>query len=290
MNDIFQGNIYPHEGKIKAHFKDFYDQVFIAFLPFFKVDRQVNDSTNMKKSEQISLRQAEEKMDVLKAIQSTNSKVFSYSNNDYPANGEIYNSGEIISWNKIVTGSELADFVELNIALKTSIGALRNSYARPELTEKLNNYTTSQKIWHPNEGSFDTLSKIAIYKTFQQFGKNQIIVTDEFYRTTSTLDLDKLTDFEFSEKVSYADYYLYSSDKEILFTIEWDSFFYLIATHNDKMKLILESNLFEGFLCDDKTEHGWYYAEDELQLLPDSVVKEDIMKAKKKNQWWKFWN
>lgn len=264
MNDIFQDNIYPHEGKIKAHFKGFYDEVFIAFLPFFKVDRQVNDGANMKKSEQISLEQAKEKMDVLKAIQSTNIEVFSYSNNDYPANGEIYKGGEIISWNKIVTGSGLADFIELNIALKTSIGALSNSYARPELTEKLNNYTSSQNIWHPTEGSFDALSKIAIYKTFQQFGKNQIIVTDEFYRTTSTLDLDKLTDFEFSEKVSYADYYLYSSDKEILFTIEWDSFFYLIATQKDKMKQILESNLFEGFLCDDETEHGWYHKEEEF--------------------------
>ena len=102
--------------------------------------------------------------------------------------------------------------------------------------------------------------------------------------------MDKLTDFEFSEKVSYADYYLYSSDKEILFTIEWDSFFYLIATHKDNMKQIRESNLFEGFLCDDETEHGWYYTDDDLQLLPESLGNEDIVKAKKKNQWWKFWN
>lgn len=264
MNDIFQGNIYPHEGKIKAHFKDFYDEVFIAFLPFFQVDRQPKDGGNMKKSKQISLEEAKETLEVLKAIRTNNINVFTYSNEDFPSDEEIYTSGEIIPWSKIVNESGLTDFKELNIALKTSIGALRNRYERPELTDKLYNYTSSQTIWHPTEGSFDLLSKIAIYKTFQHFGKNQIIVTDEFYRTISTLDLDKLTDLEFSEKVRLGDYYLYSSDKEILFTIEWDSFFYLIATHNDKMKQILELNLFEGFLCNEGTEHGWHYTDDKF--------------------------
>ena len=61
MNDIFN-NIYPDEGKIKDHFKDFYDTVFVAFLPFFQVDRQPSDLTNLKKSKQISYEEAKEEM------------------------------------------------------------------------------------------------------------------------------------------------------------------------------------------------------------------------------------
>ena len=50
MNDIFNNNIYPHEGKIKDHFKDFYDTVFVAFLPFFQTDRHPIDKVNLKKA------------------------------------------------------------------------------------------------------------------------------------------------------------------------------------------------------------------------------------------------
>ena len=148
----------------------------------------------------------------------------------------------------MIKGSGLKDNSELNKALRTSIGALRQVFRRPELTEKLNNYTSNQSIWHPTEGGFDTLSKVAIYKTFKLLDKNEVVVTDEFYETTSIFELDKLTAFDFTEKVSYKGYFIYSSDKELLFTIEWDSFFFLIATGQENMNKIISSKLFEGFL------------------------------------------
>jgi hypothetical protein len=41
MNDIFEShNLYPFSGKIKVHFAGTYDEVMIAFLPFY--DRQVD--------------------------------------------------------------------------------------------------------------------------------------------------------------------------------------------------------------------------------------------------------
>lgn len=292
MNNIFTDNIYPHKGEIKDHFKDFYyDTVFIAFLPFFQVDRQPTDKANFKKSKQITYEGAEQEIEVLKDIPPFNTSIFSYSNKDYPSDEEIFETGKIIKWNTIIKGAGLADYSELNKAFRTSIGALRQVFRRPELTEKLNSYSDSQNIWYPTEGGFDALSKVAIYKTFKLLGKNQIVVTDEFYETTSILELDKLTDFEFSEKVSYKDYYLYSSDKEVLFTIEWDSFFFLIATDSEKMKKIREESLFEGFLCNDKTQHEWDYKEGELQELLDIEEKQKLFASQPaiQKQWWKFW-
>lgn len=289
MNDIFKNNIYPHKGKIKDHFKDFYDTVFVAFLPFFQVDRQPSDLTNLKKSKQITYEEAKGEIEVQKDIPPFNADIFSYSNKDYPTDEEIYKSGKTITWDKVVKGSKLADYSELNKALRTSIGAVRRIFQRPELTEKLNNFTESQNIWHPTEGGFDTLSKVAIYKALKILGKTQIVVTDEFYETTSSLDLDKLTEFEFIEKVSYKDYYLYSTEKEILFAIEWDSFFFLIATDSEKLKTIIQEKLFEGFLCNEKTQHEWDYKEGELQALLDIEEKHKTSKEKTKRQWWKFW-
>ncbi|MDR6734887.1 hypothetical protein [Sphingobacterium sp. 2149] len=76
---------------------------------------------------------------------------------------------------------------------------------------------------------------------------------------TTTIDFDRLTEYEFCDEIGGKDYYLYSSDKEILFTIEWDSFFFLIATDYKKMNKLIASHLFEGFLCNDKTDHYWEY-------------------------------
>lgn len=267
MKDIFKNNIYPHEGKIKDHFEDFYDTVFVAFLPFFQVERQPTEKTNFKKSKQITFEEAKQEMEFLNDIPKPNAEIYSYSNNEYPTDEEIYKSGKIVTWTMVVKGAGLADYSELNKALRTSIGAIRKIFQRPELTEKLNKFSDSRNIWHPTEGGFDTLSKVAIYKTFKLLGKNQIIVTDEFYETTSILELDSLSDFEFSEKVSFKDYYVYSVDKEVLFTIEWDSFFFLIATNNEKMQQLIKANLFEGFLCNNKTQHEWDYREGELQVL-----------------------
>ncbi len=291
MSDIFTDNIYPHKGEIKDHFKNFYDTVFIALLPFFQVDRQPTDKTNFKKSKQITYEEAKQEIEILKDIPPFNANIFSYSNKDYPSDEEIFETGKVITWETIIKGAELTDYSELNKALKTSIGALRQIFRKPELTKKLNDFTDSRNIWHPTEGGFDTLSKVAIYKTFKLLEKNQIVVTDEFYETTSILELDKLTDFEFSEKVNYKDYYLYSSDKEVLFTIEWDSFFFLIATDSEKMKKISEESLFEGFLCNDKTQHEWDYKEGEFQELLDIEEKQKLLASQSptQKQWWKFW-
>jgi hypothetical protein len=290
MNDIFNNNIYPHEGKIKDHFKDFYDTVFVAFLPFFQTDRHPIDKVNLKKSKHITFEEAKQEIEFIIDITEPNAKIYSYSNNEYPADEEIYESGKIITWDTVVKGAGFVDNSELNKALRTSIGAVRKIFQRPELTDKLNNFTESKNIWHPTEGGFDIFSKIAIYKTLKILGKTQIIVTDEFYEMTSNLDLDKLTEFEFIEKVNYKDYFLYSTDKEILFTIEWDSFFFLIATDSKRMNTIIQDKLFEGFLCNDKTQHEWDYNEGELESLLDIEEKLNKTKPTTRNQWWKFWN
>lgn len=292
MNDIFNNNIYPHEGKIKDHFKDFYDTVFVAFLPFFQIDRQPVDKVNLKKAKHTTFEEAKQEMEFLKDIPEPNAEIYSYSNDEYPTDEEIYKSGKIITWDMVVKGAGLADNSELNKALRTSIGAVRKIFQRPELTDKLNIFTDSKNIWYPTEGGFDTLSKIAIYKALKKLGKTQIVVTDEFYETTSSLDLGKLSEFEFIEKVGFKDYYLYSTDKEILFTIEWDSFFFLIATDSKTMETIIQEKLFEGFLCNEKTQHEWDYEEGELQALLDIEEKHKIQTTQltTQKQWWKFWN
>ena len=269
MTDIFADQkLYPQDGTIKEHFKDFYDSVYVSFLPFFKViDQQINNS-NFKRSQKISLQEAIEKDDLFKKLNPNGDRdIYSYDNENYPTDLEIYKNGTTVSWKSVIKDSQLKNEAELYKALRTSIGALRRIFSKPELAEKLNKYTTEQKIWHPTEGRFDILSKLSIYKAFKLLEKNIIVFADEFFETTSVLKLTELSDFEFAEKVQGKDYYIYSEDKEILFTVDWDSFFFLIATDQAKLNRIVHENMFEGFMCDDNTTHNWDYNIGELEKL-----------------------
>ena len=256
MGNIFdEENLYPYQGVIKEHFKDHYDSVFIALLPFFQLDRKEADKANLKKAKLLSPEDV--LIDLLKNLPEANREIYSYDNEQYPTEEDIFREGKAILWDNIVKGSGLAGYAELNTALLTSINVLNRKFTRPDLMDKLNNYTDSESIYHPTEGVFGMLSKMAIYKALKLLGKNQIMITDEFYENTSTVDLDKTTEYEFCDHITFNDFYLYSVDKEILFTIEWDSFFFLIATDHKKMDQLIASNLFEGFSCNDKTEHFW---------------------------------
>lgn len=238
MSDIFKANqIFPPEGKIKDHFKTIFDEVFVALMPFFKMKNH---------------------------------------HKDFPADEEIFKTGKIMSWKTICDATGLKDYAELNKALRTSTGALRPIFQQPELLEKLNRFTEGQSIWYPTAGSFDVFSKVAIYKTFKRFGNNKIVVTDEFYDKTFNLEIGELTDFEFSKKIGFKDYYIYDADREILFAISWDRFFFLIATDQEKMRRITASNLFEGFLCNEKTHLYWEYKKDDLQELLDKEKQPKI--------------
>lgn len=285
-NEIFnENNIYPHGEKFKEHFKDFYDSVFVSYLPFFKVENYLSKKNNYSSSEKITFEEAKKTIEVLKNIQNPNADIYN-SNEDYPTSIEIYNNGEKVKWETIINQAKLKDASELNKALGTSIGALRKVFKKPELCEKLSSYTTENSIWHPTENYFDIFSKKAIYETFKLFNKNEIEIIDEFYENKILINLNELTEYEFIEKVDFNDYYIYSLDKEILFTIAFDSFYFLIATDKNKMEIIISENLFEGFLSNSETSDDWDYVPEELEkLLKIEKSQEENLIPKK---WWQF--
>jgi hypothetical protein len=279
MGDIFsEKKIYPHEGKIKEHFKDYYDTVFVAFLPFYNIDDGHEEKFRTKK---MTLEQAQQEIELLKNVPSANVEI--YKSIDLSASQDIYNRGKSITWGSIVKEAGLNDESELNKALRTSIGGLRHSLRRPEFTEKLDHYISAKGISSPQEGRFSVLSKVAIYNALKLLDKNEIIVLSEFHDSTKKLELTSLAEFEFIKNVSYEDYYIYSLDKEILFTIEWDSFFFLIASNKKNMEKLISVNLFEGFLCDAECTHNWDFKAGEIEQL---LANENLATPPAVKKWW----
>lgn len=123
MGNIFdEQKLYPHQGTIKGHFKDHYNTVFIALLPFFQLDRKETDKANLKKAKLLSHEEALKKIDFLKNLPEANREIYNYDNERYPSHEDIFREGKAICWNIIVNGSPLKGNAELNTALRTFIG------------------------------------------------------------------------------------------------------------------------------------------------------------------------
>lgn len=257
--DIFkEKKFYPdYEEPILSHFKDFYNSAFAAFLPFFNLENNQIENPSVQKSQQISYEQLKSEMKEFANIPEFKAKIFSYENEDYPDEKTIVENGEIRTWKQIKEEAKFNDFSEINKALRTSIGSLLQDFERVDLAEKLNSYTNAQKIFHPVEGNFSPLVKIKIYNSLKQADKNEIVVVEEFSEIEREINLASITVEEFVEKVKSQDYYIYAKDKSVLFTIDWDSFFFLICSNQLLLNEIIEAGNFEGFFCTETTVHNW---------------------------------
>lgn len=278
--DIFKEHkLYPNEEEsILSNFAGFYDCVFIAYLPFFRIKDHNFEKASVQKSHQISLEEFKANDEVFGKLPDFNADIYSYENDEYPEDSEIFEKAEMVSWEEIKNGADFTDYAEIYKALKTSIGSYRKVFERTDLRDKLNIFTEKEQIFHPSEGGFDALSKIEIYKMLTSLGKNEIVVIDEFYDNEKKLNLDFISLKEFTKKIEYKDYYIYAEDKSILFTIEWDSFFYLICSDKKTIDEILKISKIEGFFCKSGTKHSWEWDEEEfLKLLESEPQSEKEM-------------
>jgi len=244
-----------------------YNSVFVAFLPFFRIKYQKSKNISVQKSHQISYEELITETGLFANIQKFDAEIYSNKNTNYPTDKSIFEQGEIVNWQEVKDKTNFKDFAELNKALKTSIGSYRQVFKRPDLLEKLNLVTESEQIFHPTEGTFTPLAKVQIYNSLKHLKKNEIIVVDEYLETTKELNLNLIDVGEFVEKLEFKDYYIYPKDKSILFTVNWDSFFYLVCSNQVVLDEILKAVNFEGFFCTDETKHGWDWTTEELTSL-----------------------
>jgi Protein of unknown function (DUF2711) len=277
---IFEENkLYPFEKvPVLEHYKEYFDAVQICFLPFFQVE--TNDKTLSRKSrEQITFEELKEKDRIFKKLDMLDAEIFA-SNEDYPEDKELLKSGNIINWKKIIEDTNLQSYREVNRALRTSIGAYKKPLRRFDLLNILETYSESNQVWLPIEGQFDVFTKIGIFKLLKRLNKSRIIVIEEFYENKKELNIEDLTMEEFIDQINFKDYYIYSEDKSILFAIDWDYFFYFIATKKENLEKINQIIEIEGITANKKDSHLWDWEEGEIDRLLNDANKS------KKVTWW----
>jgi len=114
MKIIEDKHIYPGEKvPVLEHYKEKFDLVKICFLPFIQIDSESNISSR-KASQQISLEKLKTKDELFKNISGLNAEIYE-SNESYPKAAEILESGKIIDWKTIISGTDLLNYHLLEV-------------------------------------------------------------------------------------------------------------------------------------------------------------------------------
>lgn len=264
MEIVNNKKLYPDETTpLKEHYSDFTD-VFIGLVPFFQTSKKISKAQSSK--EIITLEQAQEKDNIFKKIEALNGVIYTTSG-DYPEDQEIIESGKPILWSQIIRNTTIQNYKELNKALMTSIGAYHKKLRREDTLNILNEYTRKSNIWHPTEGAFGVIVKKQIYDILKDQNINEILVQDEHYEDKRVLDLSNLNQSDFISQINFKDYFIYSKDESIMFTIGWDFFFFFIAIDNAKISKEKIVSNFEGFWANESDSHLWTWEEGEIDKL-----------------------
>lgn len=266
MNNFLNKPLHPErDTPILKYYSACFDTVFIGFSPFFKLKEKPFRNKAYKNVEQIGLEELREKDALFEKIPQSNADVFSFDNEYYPSDDEIFEQGESIPWQEIKKACNFWQVGEINRALKTSIGAYRPVFNRIDLAHKLSEYALSNQLYFPVKGAFNILSKKQIYRSFRFLGLHQLTIEQEFSLDRKTIRLEDFTEKEFCNTIAYNDYYIYDTNQKLLFAIDWDNFFFLICADKKTIETLVENMEFEGFYCDEHTRGNWELSPEEIK-------------------------
>lgn len=259
MENIFDANkLYPgYKDNLKGYFKDYFDSVFVAFPPFFKMTGKGDDLADVQSRKIVSLEEFQQtEGEIFENLEPSENRIIYVNNSKYPAEVEIVEKGVPISWAYLIDQKLFNNISEINLALLTSIGALNQKFRNPALMDKLNKFTIDNAIYHPGEGRINIFDLLRIYNCLRDMGKHELVMSDEFFEQRETVDLAELSFNQFLQGTR-RHFYFFPADRSLLFSVDWDSFFFLICGNEVLLKEIIPKYGFEGFYCDEETHHFW---------------------------------
>ena len=176
----------------------------------------------------------------------------------YPSNGELLKYGIPVTWEKVMHDSGINTTKELALALKTSIGALRNKFSRQDLTDKLNSNLRTN-LYYPTEDSTSVFLISSLLDVLGSKGSSKLYFSDPIFDKRGWIKINDVTPLEICDL----------TDKELILTDEnmdfafmsiYDSFTTLFITKDENINAIVQLANWEAVICDKDTYINWYLA------------------------------
>ena len=183
----------------------------------------------------------------------------SKDNQDYPEPTEITKFGEIVKWKSIKKDCAFKTYNEIIYGIRKYSRDIPN---KEYFYKLLDDYCRKNYIWEPYDGTFWELIQGEIKRIFESNLYKTVIVQDEIGRETKEIETCSLEESLAKNHISN----IYSKDKKILFTIDWDSYYFLFCSSKEIIEKSLKDSCLEGFFSTDKIGHLWEFDSEITEL------------------------
>lgn len=210
---------YPYDGKILEYYQGVFESVYIVLHPFYKAVTLELEHYNVDRWP--------EKNDFIKG--------------HYP-----------IAWHEILNLSELENISQIDVALRTMIGAIKQQYENRTWAKQVFELYEQCKIIPCDEGYISPFLENPLLYAIKELGYDYLITVDEFgFNDPEKMQIDYLIDNDQLDKCNYTE------DHQLLFATHWDSHCTFLCSSKKFIDQILEIHPFEGFFCTPQTEVYW---------------------------------
>ncbi|MCY7793782.1 DUF2711 domain-containing protein [Bacillus spizizenii] len=174
----------------------------------------------------------------------------------YPNDEEIREKGKAVSWKKVMSSCGFQTHAELALALVTSIGALRDEYARGDLAELLH-ANVKGDLFYPSEDHISNFHIPSLIKVLSYNGSNQFYYSEPIWENSGFLDI---TEANLRTVLDEAAAELILTDKKMdfVFMSVYDSFINVLLAKDENINDLVQRMGWEAMICDESTYISWY--------------------------------
>jgi hypothetical protein len=211
----------PYDGPILEFYKNHYEAVFLILSPFIALKNSKNSPFKEDK--------------------------------DWPSKKVISETCKKVSWSKILQISKIENLKKLDNTLREYIGATKTKDL--DSTNKLRKTISTLGVIPPPEGFFQDLLIDDMMNGLKALGFKKIIIGDEFGSEKRETNVDEILNNHI--ELFAGENNIYTPNKEILFSVHWDSCFTLLCSKKKIIENFLKVSKLEGFYCTSKTSVYW---------------------------------
>ena len=177
------------------------------------------------------------------------------NNNDLPFEQMVAHA-QPCPWAYVAKETGLGSLAKVNHALLTLYGSLKEEFCDLSASETLESFLKRESFWEPRNGGFDALISSEFSEIFRSSGTDEVIYVPEL-DPAQRLKVSDLKHSIAPGLVWFAGTLLHPG-YELLFTVDWDSFFTLFYGSDVFLHEVVQKHSLEGFFVNPSHRHYWY--------------------------------